>query len=428
MITVKEIAKRCNVSPSTVSNILNGRLNAGEKTRQRVLECVKETGYQPNYFAQSIRKRSSRMISIIAEDLLTFGASPIVEAITAYCESADYRTVLMNMRLYSKWGNTWYGEAEKLVNAVRPLVQEALSIKVDGIIYVAGHCRYIDCLPETLPIPAVISYALSGGNRFPSIIIDDEKVKSAFSWFDKKMQILSLQSVAPGIIHKAEKDKKFFSFMNKILANTDLGIDQVVIDRKKPEDMFKEREDFLKIINGEDAPNIYGENRRILYWVDTEKTKKIVKRFLFEQTGIKGYHGQLDYNTQSDGTVAMLNLLPAVYDIMNDDCLFCIDEIENSIHPNLILALLNFFSRTKTKGQLIYTTHEALLLGNQSELRPDEIWLAEKREGNTKMYSLNDFKLHNTLNIENGYLAGRFGAIPRIENLDIDIENHADVK
>ncbi len=55
--------------------------------------------------------------------------------------------------------------------------------------------------------------------------------------------------------------------MNKILANTDLGIDQVVIDRKKPEDMFKEREDFLKIINGEDAPNIYGENRRILYWV-----------------------------------------------------------------------------------------------------------------------------------------------------------------
>lgn len=175
MITVKEIAKRCNVSPSTVSNILNGRLNVGEKTRQRVLECIKETGYQPNYFAQSIRKRSSRMISIIAEDLLTFGASPIVEAITAYCESADYRTVLMNMRLYSKWGNTWYGEAEKLMNAVRPLVQEALSIKVDGIIYVAGHCRYIDCLPETLPIPAVISYALSGGNRFPSIIIDDEK-------------------------------------------------------------------------------------------------------------------------------------------------------------------------------------------------------------------------------------------------------------
>jgi hypothetical protein len=35
------------------------------------------------------------------------------------------------------------------------------------------------------------------------------------------------------------------------------------------------------------------------------------------------------------------------------------------------------------------------------------------------MYSLNDFRLHNTLNIENGYLDGRYGAVPAIEALSV---------
>ena len=40
MVTIKEIARECNVSPTTVSNILNGRPNVGEETKGRVLEVV----------------------------------------------------------------------------------------------------------------------------------------------------------------------------------------------------------------------------------------------------------------------------------------------------------------------------------------------------------------------------------------------------
>ncbi len=47
MVTLKEIAKRCGVSVSTVSNILNGIPKVSEDTRQRVLQVIKETGYQP---------------------------------------------------------------------------------------------------------------------------------------------------------------------------------------------------------------------------------------------------------------------------------------------------------------------------------------------------------------------------------------------
>lgn len=175
VITVKEIAQICSVSPSTVSNILNGKSNVSEQTRQRVLQVVKETGYQPNYFAQSMRKQNSCMISIITEDLNEFSTSPIVEAIMAYCEDHEYRTILMNLRLYDKWQDTWYNDAEKLRKALDPAIQEALSIRVDGLIYVAGHCRHIDCFPPDIAIPAVCAYGIAKSKKHPSIVIDDEK-------------------------------------------------------------------------------------------------------------------------------------------------------------------------------------------------------------------------------------------------------------
>jgi LacI family transcriptional regulator len=106
---------------------------------------------------------------------MVFGTNPIVEAIMAYCDDNGYRTNLMNLRLYDKWQDTWYDDIEKLKMAVDPVIHEALSIRVSGIIYVAGHCRIINCIPPDLSIPVVIAYGLSKSEAYPSIIIDDEK-------------------------------------------------------------------------------------------------------------------------------------------------------------------------------------------------------------------------------------------------------------
>lgn len=175
MITVKEIAKMCDVSPSTVSNILNGKPNVSEKTRQRVWQIVKETGYQPNYYAANMRKQSTRTISIIAEDLGQFSTTPILESAMACCEEHEYRTVIMNLRLYDKWRDTWYNDEKKLQSMLSPVLNELKSIKVDGLLYVAGHGRIIKCLPEDFSLPTVVAYAASENNRYPSIVLNDEK-------------------------------------------------------------------------------------------------------------------------------------------------------------------------------------------------------------------------------------------------------------
>lgn len=175
MITIKEIAQMCGVSSSTISNILNGKRKVSEATRQRVLEVVKQTGYQPNYFAQGMRKQKTKIIGILTEELIQFSSPPIIEGIMAYCEDMNYRTILINMRLYDRWGNTWYDDDMKYQSVLSPAIQELRSIKVDGIMYVAGHARIINCFPDDFRVPAMVVYAYSNSPKFTSIVIDDEK-------------------------------------------------------------------------------------------------------------------------------------------------------------------------------------------------------------------------------------------------------------
>ncbi|MBP7176858.1 MAG: LacI family DNA-binding transcriptional regulator [Thermoclostridium sp.] len=175
MVTLKGIAQTCGVSISTVSNILNGKSNVSEVTKQKVLAVVEQTGYQPNYFAQGMRKQKTRMIGIIVEDLDVFSTTPIVEAIMADCEDRNYRTVLVNLRLYDKWQDAWYNDEKRLQSVLQPSIKELLSIKVDAMIYVAGHCRVINCFTDDFSIPAVVVYGISKSPNFVSIVVDDEK-------------------------------------------------------------------------------------------------------------------------------------------------------------------------------------------------------------------------------------------------------------
>lgn len=175
MITVKEIAKMCDVSPSTVSNILNGRSNMKEETKQKVLQVVKETGYRPNYYAQGMRRTNNRMICIITEELCQFSSPEIVNAIMEHAEENGYRTFIINMSMYDKWerNGKFLGDVKLLRENSDPAFREAQAIRADGIIYVAAHGRELDVVPTDYDIPVIFAYGVSEENRYKSVIIDD---------------------------------------------------------------------------------------------------------------------------------------------------------------------------------------------------------------------------------------------------------------
>jgi hypothetical protein len=130
---------------------------------------------------------------------------------------------------------------------------------------------------------------------------------------------------------------------------------------------------------------------------------------------------------ESDGSRRVLNLLPALYRLVHQGGVFVVDELERSMHPMLARKFVEFFLKAghATPSQLIFTTHESTLL-DLDLLRRDGIWFTEKDpRGATQLYSLADFKVRKDLQIEKGYLAGRFGAIPFLGGIDQLIEEQA---
>ena len=123
---------------------------------------------------------------------------------------------------------------------------------------------------------------------------------------------------------------------------------------------------------------------------------------------------------ESDGTQRVFDFIPMVHNVKKDAYTFVIDEIDRSLHPTLVRALVSKIVTDKDmKGQLIFTTHDAGLLDGKI-FRNDEIWFAEKNREtqSTNLYTLDEFKPRADLDIEKGYLNGRFGAIPFLAKLN----------
>lgn len=134
------------------------------------------------------------------------------------------------------------------------------------------------------------------------------------------------------------------------------------------------------------------------------------------ERGVEVY--SLPDQLQSRGTRRTLGLETAVYTAEHRDAVLPIDEIESSLHPDLIEHILEHFFNTNSRSQLLITTHYDGLLNSVGDLfRKDMIWFTEKREdGSTDLYSLVEFNgLNKITSFQRSYRSGRFGAKPNIE-------------
>ena len=235
-----------------------------------------------------------------------------------------------------------------------------------------------------------------------------------------KFDVVTINSKIPFLIAEMSKDKNLFDYANNLLSSLHIT-DSLILEETTLEKWMSDRKSASKIQQMLDANQIKDHTNLSLFSsgnvnklnITMKEGKQIVQEFLFEQLGIDGYKKKMNIASQSDGTVRLLTLIPALYKASKGNVVV-IDEVENSMHPNLIYNLLKYFFNSESKGQLICTTHLTLFQDQQDLIRPDELWKVEKVNGNSKMYSFNDYKIHNTMNIEKGYLEGRYGGVPQI--------------
>jgi hypothetical protein len=123
---------------------------------------------------------------------------------------------------------------------------------------------------------------------------------------------------------------------------------------------------------------------------------------------------------QSRGTRTWLSVLVPSLVALEDGGVLCVDEIDSSLHPRLTARLIELFRDPEANpagAQLIFTTHDATLLGTsfgEEILRRDEIWFVEKRDGASSLYPLTDFHPRQGENRERRYLGGSYGAVPAV--------------
>jgi AAA15 family ATPase/GTPase len=122
-----------------------------------------------------------------------------------------------------------------------------------------------------------------------------------------------------------------------------------------------------------------------------------------------------EINEESDGTRRLMNLLPAFMILMSADVVGVIDELDRSVHPDVLHSCLANFLQYSTarSSQLIVTTHDTTLL-KQPFLRRDEVWFVEKGPDQTsRLFALEEFKDADRVeDWQQGYLQGRFGGVP----------------
>jgi LacI family transcriptional regulator, galactose operon repressor len=155
--TIRDVARRAQVSVASVSRALNNLDNVSEKTRARVADAVKELGYVPHAGARSLSLARTNAIGVVLPDLYGEFFSEIVRGMDREASRRGYLLLLSNM-------HAGHPQSESAVRAMHG--------RVDGLIMMAPHLtdtKVAEVLPAGMPAVLVNTHS----DRHPGIRLDN---------------------------------------------------------------------------------------------------------------------------------------------------------------------------------------------------------------------------------------------------------------
>ncbi len=207
-------------------------------------------------------------------------------------------------------------------------------------------------------------------------------------------------------------DPKYKEKIIKALCLADTGIEDVIVETSN----FKQ-----------------DENDEIPLDTTNTKIKKKLGTIHFKYDKNQDVVGKVkfDFKQESDGTRKFFALLGPIIDALENGVTLVIDEIGAKLHPNLCQIIISLFNSEKVninKAQLIFSTHNPVLMNNK--LRRDQIYIIEKNSyGSSKLYSLADFgNIRNGANFMRDYLFGKYGGVPYLGDFEQLFGNDDDVE
>lgn len=308
--------------------------------------------------------------------------------------------------------------SEKLFiyNSVQPTLLFDRKLENDqSVIHYGAPIKISSVKKEKITVECLKNMSFFAARNKVNISLPD--IDDAKQWLIK--QIMPIVAPETSLFEYAEnhitKDTLLKTHLLNFIKQADFNISDIKTD------VIKETipEQYLNLfLNDENIP---------AFEKDRLKKEKTISRYetSFEHTVTiqnKLSKFYLSKDLESLGTLRTFGIETAIYYAQQNNSVLAIDEIENSLHPQLLRFILLEFLRKKSRSQLIITTHYDPLLNDISRLddqrifRKDSVWFTEKLDsGHTDVYSLAEFRGLNRLSsIQKAYNQGNFGALPQI--------------
>jgi len=232
--------------------------------------------------------------------------------------------------------------------------------------------------------------------------LNSTQLHPLYDWFKTRLRVVDIDGWNPLYSARCGQGERKAAVLGFLQA-ADLAVSDLrVIDREFTEDMIPDevspaiREGMKRAWAGEDVPEIH----------------------LVHQ-GPTGRPVELDLRDESDGTQKMFALAGPWVDVLEKGHVVVVDELHDNLHPMLVRHLVERFHdpALESDAQLVFTTHDTSIL-SQDVFRRDQIWFCKRNERHeTALVPLSDFRPRKGLeNLERGYLAGRYGAVPYIRS------------
>jgi len=159
-VKLKDIARKANVSVSTVSRVINKSKYVSPELAERVNSVIKETGYMPDQIARSMVTKRTKLIGIIIPDISQRFYSILLSGIEEVTSEYDYNILICNI-------NDNLEKEYKYLNILK-------TMRADGIIIM--HEKFSEKVEDylrSIDIPIVLSSVKSRNLKAISVNIDD---------------------------------------------------------------------------------------------------------------------------------------------------------------------------------------------------------------------------------------------------------------
>ncbi len=226
-----------------------------------------------------------------------------------------------------------------------------------------------------------------------AVHLNSEQLLPVFDWIVNKLACFSPGAIPLDFSINMLQNNEYKEDMEKFLISSDISITHITLVPRKQH---------RKLIQfNANISNIHSEELDVLWPQFHHKSESGKATF--------------DLQDESGGTQRLFSLSGLILTILRNGQILIIDELETSLHPLLVIHLISMFHDPKINvngAQLIFTTHNTSFLDADIFRRDQVLFIEKTRDQSTILRPLTDFSPRKGENLESGYLAGRYGAIP----------------